>query len=46
MTAQLNNNPHDDAVGRTCKVGKEELMATLAAVEVFVNRDHEADMRT
>jgi L-seryl-tRNA(Ser) seleniumtransferase len=26
--AQLNNNPHDDAVGRTCKVGKEELMAT------------------
>jgi seryl-tRNA(Sec) selenium transferase len=44
--AQLNNNPHDDAVGRTCKVGKEELMGTLAAVEVFVNRDHEADLRT
>ena len=44
--AQLNNNPHDDAVGRTCKVGKEELMGMLAAVEVFVNRDHEADLRT
>jgi seryl-tRNA(Sec) selenium transferase len=44
--AKLNNNPHDDAVGRTCKVGKEELMATLAAVDVFVSRDHEADLRT
>jgi uncharacterized pyridoxal phosphate-dependent enzyme len=44
--ARLNNNPHDDTVGRTCKVGKEELMGMLAAVEVFVNRDHEADLRT
>jgi seryl-tRNA(Sec) selenium transferase len=44
--AQFNNNPHDDAVGRTCKVGKEELMGMLAAVDVFVNRDHEADLRT
>jgi D-glucosaminate-6-phosphate ammonia-lyase len=44
--AQLNNNPHDDAVGRACKMGKEELMGMLAAVEVFVNRDHEADLRT
>jgi L-seryl-tRNA(Ser) seleniumtransferase len=44
--AQLNNNPHDDAIGRPCKVGKEELMGMLAAVEVYLSRDHETDLRT
>ncbi len=43
--AQLNNNPNDDAIGRPCKVGKEELMGMLAAVEVYLSRDHEADLR-
>jgi L-seryl-tRNA(Ser) seleniumtransferase len=42
--AQLNNNPNDDAIGRPCKVGKEELMGMLAAVEVYLSRDHEADL--
>lgn len=45
QAATLNNNPNDDAIGRPCKAGKEELMAMLAAVEVYLNRDHEADMR-
>jgi L-seryl-tRNA(Ser) seleniumtransferase len=43
--AHLNNNPHSDTVGRGMKVGKEEIMGLLAAVEVYVSRDHEADQR-
>jgi D-glucosaminate-6-phosphate ammonia-lyase len=43
--ARLNNNPNDDAIGRTCKVGKEEMMGLLAAVDEYVQRDHEADLR-
>ena len=33
--AQLNNNPYSDTIARTCKVGKEEIMGLLAAVEVY-----------
>ncbi|MBI3281703.1 MAG: selenocysteine synthase [Acidobacteria bacterium] len=43
--AHLNNNPHSDTIARTCKVGKEEIMALVAAVEVYVRRDHAADMK-
>jgi uncharacterized pyridoxal phosphate-dependent enzyme len=43
--AHLNNNPASDTIGRPCKVGKEEIMGLLAAVEVFVKRDHAADMK-
>jgi L-seryl-tRNA(Ser) seleniumtransferase len=45
QAALLNSNPHDDAIGRPAKVGKEEIMGLLAAVEEYVQRDHEADMR-
>ncbi len=45
QAALLNNNPHDDAIGRPCKVGKEEIMALLAAVEEYAHRDHDADIR-
>jgi L-seryl-tRNA(Ser) seleniumtransferase len=31
--------------GRTMKVGKEEIMGMLAAIEVWVKRDHEAEDR-
>jgi L-seryl-tRNA(Ser) seleniumtransferase len=41
----MNNNPNADTVGRTAKVGKEEIMGLLTAVEVYVKRDHEADMK-
>ncbi|HXJ41962.1 MAG TPA: hypothetical protein VNH18_21980, partial [Bryobacteraceae bacterium] len=44
QAAVLNNNPHEEAIGRPCKVGKEELMGLLAAVEEYVQRDHEADI--
>ena len=43
--AHLNNNPYSDTVGRTAKVGKEEIMGLLAAVEVYAKRDHAADMK-
>ena len=43
--AYMNNNPFADTIGRPCKVGKEEIMGLLAAVEVFVKRDHEADQK-
>ena len=43
--AHMNNNPHSDTIARTCKVGKEEIMGLLAAVEVFAKRDHAADMK-
>lgn len=43
--AHLNNNPDSDTIGRTCKVGKEEIMGLLTAVEVYCRRDHAADMK-
>jgi L-seryl-tRNA(Ser) seleniumtransferase len=43
--AQLNNNPYADTIARTAKVGKEEIMGLLAAVEVYVKRDHAADLK-
>jgi len=45
QAALLNNNPNEDAIGRPCKVGKEEMMGLLAALEEYVRRDQEADMR-
>jgi L-seryl-tRNA(Ser) seleniumtransferase len=45
QAALLNNNPHEEAIGRPCKVGKEEMMGILAALEEYVRRDHDADQR-
>lgn len=42
--ASLNNNPHS-AIARPMKVGKEEIMGLLAAVELYLGRDHQADQR-
>ncbi len=43
--AAMNNNPYSDTVGRAAKVGKEEIMALVRAVELYVARDHEADQQ-
>ena len=43
--AHANNNPQSDTIARTAKVGKEEIMGILAAVETYVKRDHAADMK-
>src|SRR5206468_9474912 len=43
--AKLNANPHCGTIGRMMKVGKEDMVALLAAVERFVRLDHEAEWR-
>jgi L-seryl-tRNA(Ser) seleniumtransferase len=44
QAAWLNSAPHH-AFGRSLKVGKEEIMGMLAAVEQWVKRDHQAEWR-
>jgi L-seryl-tRNA(Ser) seleniumtransferase len=44
QAAWLNSAPHH-AFGRPMKVGKEEIMGMLAAVEMWVRRDHDAEFR-
>jgi L-seryl-tRNA(Ser) seleniumtransferase len=44
QAAWLNAAPHH-AFGRPMKVGKEEMMGMLAAVEMWKKRDHEAEWR-
>jgi len=40
--ALLNNSPHEDTIGRSQKVGKEEIVGMVKAVEMFLKDDHEA----
>ena len=42
QAAYLNGSPHSDSVGRGGKVGKEEIVGLMTAVELFVKRDHDA----
>lgn len=44
QAAWANSAPHH-AYGRSLKVGKEEIMGMLAAVEMWVKRDHQAEWR-
>jgi L-seryl-tRNA(Ser) seleniumtransferase len=43
-TAFMNSAPHH-ALGRPMKAGKEEIMGLLAAVEMWVRRDHQAEWK-
>jgi seryl-tRNA(Sec) selenium transferase len=40
--ALLNNSPHEDTLGRSQKVGKEEILGMVKALEHFLAEDHEA----
>jgi uncharacterized pyridoxal phosphate-dependent enzyme len=40
--ALLNNSPHEDTLGRSQKVGKEEIVGMVKALERFLAEDHEA----
>jgi uncharacterized pyridoxal phosphate-dependent enzyme len=40
--ALLNNSPHEDTLGRSSKVGKEEIIGMVKALELFLGEDHEA----
>jgi len=42
--AWINSAPHH-AFGRSLKAGKEEIMGMLAAVEMWVKRDHDAEWK-
>jgi L-seryl-tRNA(Ser) seleniumtransferase len=39
--ALLNNSPFEDTLGRGQKVGKEEIIGMIKALEIYVNEDHE-----
>jgi L-seryl-tRNA(Ser) seleniumtransferase len=43
--ARLNGPPFSDTIGRGMKVNKEELLAMMVAVELFVKKDHAAEWR-
>jgi L-seryl-tRNA(Ser) seleniumtransferase len=43
--AKLNANPHCGTIGRMMKVGKEDMVALLAAVERFARLDHGAEWK-
>lgn len=43
--ARLNAPPNGDTIGRGMKVNKEELLAMLVALEVYLKKDHAAERR-
>jgi L-seryl-tRNA(Ser) seleniumtransferase len=43
--AKKNTNPHCGTIGRMMKVGKEDMIALLAAVERYLRLDHRAEWR-
>src|SRR6266516_4347712 len=40
--ALLNNSPHEDTLGRSQKVGKEEIVGMVKALESYLKEDHDA----
>ena len=40
--ALLNNSPYEDTLGRSQKVGKEEIVGMVKALELYLNQDHDA----
>ena len=43
QAARMNASPNGDAIGRGMKVNKEELLGMMAAVELYLKRDHQAE---
>jgi uncharacterized pyridoxal phosphate-dependent enzyme len=39
--ALLNNSPHEDTIGRSQKVGKEEIVGMVKALESYLQEDHD-----
>jgi L-seryl-tRNA(Ser) seleniumtransferase len=44
-SALLNTCPHEDTLGRSMKVGKEEIVGMVKALELYLAADHDALMR-
>ena len=40
--ALLNNSPNEDTIGRSQKVGKEEILGMVKALEMYLDQDHDA----
>jgi uncharacterized pyridoxal phosphate-dependent enzyme len=40
--ALLNNSPHEDTIGRSQKVGKEEIVGMVKALDLYLHEDNEA----
>jgi len=40
--ALLNNSPHEDTLGRSQKVGKEEIIGMVKALELYLKENHDA----
>ena len=40
--ALLNNSPHEDTIGRSQKVGKEEIIGMIKALELYLTEDQQA----
>jgi uncharacterized pyridoxal phosphate-dependent enzyme len=40
--ALLNNSPYEDTLGRGQKVGKEEIIGMIKALELYLNEDHDS----
>ena len=40
--ALLNNSPHEDTIGRSQKVGKEEIVGMVKALDLYLKEDHDA----
>jgi L-seryl-tRNA(Ser) seleniumtransferase len=43
--ALLNNSPHEDTIGRSQKVGKEEIIGMIKALELYLGEDHDENTR-
>src|SRR4029450_7537777 len=43
--ARLNGSPNGNAIWRGMKVNKEEMVGMLAALEIFIRKDHAAEAR-
>src|SRR3974390_161872 len=42
VNALLNNSPHEDTIGRSQKVGKEEIVGMIKALELYLQDDQDA----
>jgi uncharacterized pyridoxal phosphate-dependent enzyme len=42
----LNMSPQEDRIGRCCKVGKETIFGMLKALELFVNQNYDATLKS
>src|SRR5687767_6070769 len=45
QAARMNTSPNSDTIARGMKVNKEEILAMLVALEVYLKKDHQAEWK-